>query len=557
MGNLADLGCFTAKAGNDDQVILTLDEDWQGSCQLEDPEGGWQSHDQFQGTFHATGWWQWRTNDTGGITLEKVREEVQVNASGGGSYDAPEAGIHWSWNYHAEPPPPNDDGSPYDLLYLDYDRETATIWVSIEEPLTATYRITGDEDAGGSAADAARFAVADMIQKVPIYTAAIEIDPAQPSFRKVLNGAGTFDLLAPTFTGSAHSTLVVSFNQPPLEAIIETAPDYEDWLPKAGATEEVPGTQVPVVVHLNQSGAKARYTAYLEDVSRQPGLCMNHPYRSTPATQDADPAAFDLKFAQAAGLTVSEDGQKAWTENEVETLGLVINAYDYGAYGRLRVEAAVPGQPRVEAHLKDQPEQHFLRIPFDENENWLADTWEDSEGILGQIEDPRWDEADDPAYHHTKGDGISLYEKYRGFMIQGVYERLKPRRKYVFIRDREGWGQMVEGEADGPSFSRASQCEVRFIGPKEWTGPGTAGEDRRIVNFNSFAATHATDQHAVHLVANYDADPIASTVYNDAYDKKHGQYDPAVTAGLWDAPGTTWPDPSTAADPGGGSSPAD
>src|SRR5205814_5207920 len=38
------------------------------------------------------------------------------------------------------------------------------------------------------------------------------------------------------------------------------------------------------------------------------------------------------------------------------------------------------------------------------------------------------------------GDGLTLFEKYRGFVINGKYERLDPNKKHVFVIDNDNLG---------------------------------------------------------------------------------------------------------------------
>jgi hypothetical protein len=162
-------------------------------------------------------------------------------------------------------------------------------------------------------------------------------------------------------------------------------------------------------------------------------------------------------------LTVLDgDGLEAVSNEPGNELSLVINCYDFGAYGRLRAEVLVDDGTRLKAYLESDPGEDYLDIPRDDNGNRIADVWEEENAVPGNLP-PTWDEAGSPAGQSTFGDGISLYEKYRGFFVKGNHQRLDPHRKHLFIYDPTGWAQMAATEPGGASFVTALDCEVLFI----------------------------------------------------------------------------------------------
>ena len=77
-------------------------------------------------------------------------------------------------------------------------------------------------------------------------------------------------------------------------------------------------------------------------------------------------------------------------------------------------------------------------LPQDEDDNYIADQWQREQHLSS------CDGLEDEDYKPegaTKGDGLSLYEEYRGFMIMSKHERLNPRKKDLFIYDPD---QLVE-----------------------------------------------------------------------------------------------------------------
>jgi hypothetical protein len=64
----------------------------------------------------------------------------------------------------------------------------------------------------------------------------------------------------------------------------------------------------------------------------------------------------------------------------------------------------------------DNQDLFVVDIPVDENENHIADYWEDLRDPPSR--EPFSDDDDTPVGNGTKGDGLSLYEEYRGLMVR-------------------------------------------------------------------------------------------------------------------------------------------
>jgi hypothetical protein len=106
----------------------------------------------------------------------------------------------------------------------------------------------------------------------------------------------------------------------------------------------------------------------------------------------------------------------------------------------VQVAATDEGGKKVKVLVRgkemDNPE---LGIPLDENGNHIADGWEESEGVLGLS--ATWDDSEVEG-QTARGDGLVLYQEYRGVVVQGasgkLYIRLKPREKTHFVIDPFG-----------------------------------------------------------------------------------------------------------------------
>jgi hypothetical protein len=326
--------------------------------------------------------------------------------------------------------------------------------------------------------------------------------------------------------------------------LLSPAPKYADWIPTGSQKEDVPGNSHTAKVILRRKGstqlvgdplARARFTFHLNDTSPQPGVCMNYP--SAQEAQDSP----DLKFTDSESLTLSDEGQTAETKrNDLNDCLITLQSFDYGAYGRLTVDADVGGV-LVRAFVQDHPEQSALTFPKDDNGNHIAEAWEDQQFGLPSNPPATWDESPSPDGQFRKGDGISLYEKYRVFIFSGIHERLNPMRKHLFVYDESGCVRKLTLPGNiGSSFSQASGgIELRFVDDDTWTGPGAYADKKRIVNFNTNDFGHAVDQHALHVRLQSANDPKVPDEFLKMFRSKYTNDPSADPRGSF---GVAWPD---------------
>jgi len=287
---------------------------------------------------------------------------------------------------------------------------------------------------------------------------------------------------------------------------------YEEWLPTGGRDEQTSGSNLPLRVELRAKGttnattlAKAKFTYSLTDVSREPGVCMNAPRRDQPASMAKDqnwPPDLKLRVFDNLRAVDTKDFQVVETVQDTAASIAVVDCYDYGAFGTLKITVKVDDGPDLVAHRDGHPEEDFLRIPMDENQNRIADAFEKGLGVYARNLPPEWDRESSPVGQKSDGDGLSFYEEYRGFFIQGVYQRLDPQTKDVFINDIDGlvFATLVNADTN-PNLLSAAGIMPHLILDGEWTGSGDAGDGHRVVNFNSSGFAHIVDQHGsdVHI----------------------------------------------------------
>jgi hypothetical protein len=225
------------------------------------------------------------------------------------------------------------------------------------------------------------------------------------------------------------------------EAAIDVPSEYDGFLPEPGRRLSfTANARVPV-----------RFRFVLDDVSSFPGYATNawadlRFFRSYAAIahlsrryREEDP---DLVFdpdAHPPDLWSSTGWTGVLTKEDAVTATADVTAMDYGAWGRLRAYAksGCGGWEPVPFRLAGG-EREVLTIPRDDDANLMADA------LLPLYRgDPGLDLDGTPeGKPGTAGDGLTLFEEYRGFLtLDGAcnpggadrYLRTSPERKDLFL----------------------------------------------------------------------------------------------------------------------------
>jgi hypothetical protein len=222
---------------------------------------------------------------------------------------------------------------------------------------------------------------------------------------------------------------------------------YEQWEPEGppfnnGAPVGKDGNSVSFKVELVKKGHEDQplegvpfKVDYKLTSSHEPGIATNYP---PDGSGQSDP---DLQFNTNMGMTDPEkiashtEDELISTDSEGANVAAIIESFDYGSYGTLTAKVTLAnGGMTYDAHLKDSTST-TIYLPDDYNQNHVSDYWEDTSGVLSKNYDQTWDDLHYDG-NDNDGDGITLYEKYRGFLIHGKYQRLNPKVKHVFIRNQ-------------------------------------------------------------------------------------------------------------------------
>jgi hypothetical protein len=152
-----------------------------------------------------------------------------------------------------------------------------------------------------------------------------------------------------------------------------------------------------------------------------------------------------LRFAQTqpAGITIdADDPTHAFTADLVTRASVIVQATDTGAYGRLYAQSQELGLNAT----YERTGQLFVDVPRDDDENHIAYAWEKAQHILGERLAANSDAEDQPFPDNKKGDGISLYDQYRGFIVRlddgkgnpiKLHQRIDLKSKNLFVMIKE------------------------------------------------------------------------------------------------------------------------
>jgi hypothetical protein len=237
---------------------------------------------------------------------------------------------------------------------------------------------------------------------------------------------------------------------------------------------------------------KARkITWQLLNVSHEPGLAMNAPKAKMADNpdlefdeyQNVNVGARVLPNTQAQSAETIKDGM---TEAQV-----IVRANDWGAWGTIKVTAELESGEHVVGYLKGDKAQKEIRLPKRGPDSKVADYWKEQNGVADKADNDDLEMAPE-GYYGCPGDGLTLYEEYRGFFQNGAHMRTSPTRKDYFVADRIGTRYSKAGIS---MFQGATQLETH--------GEMLLSEfdDNMVVNFNHGQGPHVVDQHGIQMVS--------------------------------------------------------
>jgi hypothetical protein len=323
--------------------------------------------------------------------------------------------------------------------------------------------------------------------------------------------------------GNATTTmqLIATINIPLKKyqaAILPVNWDYEQWVPKGpkvSGSDDTKGdrTRKFKVVVWEKDDTTKRYPGLytvvwnLTEVTKYPGFCNNYPAYTTDPNIEPDLKFDDTMKTDGNFVDGVTDDYAKTEENRGSFSSVTLNCMDYAAWGKLRATVVLdngqvldPAGPYYERNKKD-----YLTIPYDLDENKLADDWEKRKNVLHSHYPLTWDEDDKPEKQRDKGDGYTLFEEYRGFAEHkpketspdkmDVHVSTDPLTKDVFIYDRHDLFQKYY-EPQNPSnltWHYIKNDQIIFLMSDK------LNPLHRVVNFNKVPQYFYAMQYAVVL----------------------------------------------------------
>jgi hypothetical protein len=231
----------------------------------------------------------------------------------------------------------------------------------------------------------------------------------------------------------------------------------------------------------------------LVETSAEPGITINWP--QDPSDNVPDLYFKDEPVAAAGAVRYAEgdQGQKVTVAYpDGGTLSGTIKVYprDWGGWSTLRVIAVLDDGRQFNGRLAGAAEEG-VHLPDRDLGRFIARAWLQDRGITA---DDRSDLDDVPKGDAHPGDGLTLYEEYRGFHVDGKRIEGDPERKELFV--------VNEGETPGSAGSAAGTAGIahfqRITGLRVHGKLRRAEMDReRVVNHNFSAGPRLGPQHAV------------------------------------------------------------
>ena len=167
----------------------------------------------------------------------------------------------------------------------------------------------------------------------------------------------------------------------------------------------------------------------LIEVSREPGISMNMPPPGLAGQ------GIDLKFDEQPPMQILNGGLIAETAGPESTeASATITSYDWGGYGTLKVTAELTDGRLLRGYLDGDPSMTDIKLPKRVSGSRIADIWKQQPGA-GNLPDAS-DDENDPVGDGHPGDGLTLYEEYRGFHENKTHIEGNPAKKDYFLVDQ-------------------------------------------------------------------------------------------------------------------------
>lgn len=279
--------------------------------------------------------------------------------------------------------------------------------------------------------------------------------------------------------------------------------DYEKWRPRGSIQNPAkPGNMLTTRATLVPKGARSRplpeierFRFLLVDVSREPGVCLNWPLQA----KDKD---YDLRFAKHPTGTLSNSDLTLEVKDALRDernrpyAETIVESFDFGGRATLRAICTLADGREVEGTLVDTDE--IPRLPQMSGPGWIAESWKKEKKVQALADD---DDNEAVSGQMYTGDGYTLYEEYRGWVVAGQHVEGEPLKKDIFVMNKIGADaiggiRLFEQVAKVHAFHKLRPNEMVELA-MVYSDAEANAKGERIMNLNHRDAPHRVDQHAV------------------------------------------------------------
>jgi hypothetical protein len=236
----------------------------------------------------------------------------------------------------------------------------------------------------------------------------------------------------------------------------------------------------------------------LSDVSSLTGYATNACFKpDCSSEQDTGP---DFIFEKQANFDdPSPDGKKIRTSNKVQKIKVKVTSRDYG--GTATLQATVDPDGTATPAIVKETGLDYTNIPIDQDGNGIADSWEQ---MYGGTLDPTADNEPGPTPDSPTGDGLNIFEEYRGLVVLQNGSNTLLRSDPVNTRDVFFWDPT---HLFGPALHALLEPQTQGVllwheVEKKFANPAKPGHPEAGVARLNFASSATTKAYAV-VYANY------------------------------------------------------
>ena len=216
-------------------------------------------------------------------------------------------------------------------------------------------------------------------------------------------------------------TVSLTITLRPLPVIARIVPskgsDWENWQPEGPTPKKPRGNTFAVHLELIDATTNKAWTGPekavsatydILEVSHLPGVCGNWPKQGTAAYEEK-PDLFFSTDNKAAKVTDPERqlldlDRTHWNDN------VLVESRDFAAWGRIAARVKLSNGVQLDASFAPTSTT-YITLPRDQDLDHIADAWSH-----GQVLEPAADDEDSPGFR-TRGDGFTVMEEYRGFLV--------------------------------------------------------------------------------------------------------------------------------------------